>query len=232
MKLSKRLTCVADLVSQGHIAADVGCDHAMVPIYLVKNGIVPYAYATDVNRGPAERAREAVKAAGLSELITVLCCDGLTGLTPGDVQTVIMAGMGGPLMADILAASKEVCLSAEEFILEPQSETGAFRHFLSENGYRIVSEDMILEDGKYYPVMKCVHGSMRFDSEVFYEYGPLLIRDKHPTLLRFLRRQEKNLTALLHTLSGAEPSESVSARQISAGHELTLVKEAIRRIEG
>ncbi len=232
MKLSVRLKCIADMVTPGLTVADVGCDHAHLSVYLIENGIAPFVYAADINEGPLKRARECIERAGLSDRIRTVLCDGLTGIRAGSVGSIVIAGMGGPLMTDIMRASGEVCLGADELILEPQSEPSLVRHYLEESGYRIISEKMVCEENRFYPVLKCIHGKMELKREVFYRYGSLLITEKDPMLIRHLHNHRRVLLDIRNKLDASEETESVLSKKAELQMELQYAEEAIFMIEG
>jgi tRNA (adenine22-N1)-methyltransferase len=154
--LSKRLEAVAHMVAMRHKVCDVGCDHAPVAIYLVEQGISPRAIAMDINNGPLERARANVAASQFPDRIELRLSDGLAGLRPGEAESLLIAGMGGPLMQTIMQAEPKKTESFEEMILQPQSEIPAFRRFLRLNGFVVVAEDMVLDNSKFYPIMKAI----------------------------------------------------------------------------
>ena len=152
--LSKRLQAVADMVDKGSKIADVGTDHGFVPIYLVGSGKVNQAIAMDVRKGPLDRARQNVAEYGLEDKIMLRLSDGLEKLSQGEADEMICAGMGGPLMVKILEEGNPREKRLKYLILEPQSDILCFRKYLRKNGYSIISEKFIEEDGKYYPVIK------------------------------------------------------------------------------
>ena len=149
MELSKRLQAIADMVTTGSRTADVGCDHGFVSIYLYENKIAPKVYAMDLREGPLQRAREHIEAKGFSDYIETRLSDGVEALAAGEADTLICAGMGGRLMAEILSKGHEKAAMMKELILQPQSELRYFREFLRQNGFAIVKENMIKEDGKF-----------------------------------------------------------------------------------
>ena len=108
----------------------------------------------DVRKGPLSRAEEHISQYGLEAYIETRLSDGLSAVKPGEGDTLVIAGMGGPLMERILTEGKEVRETFREMILQPQSDIPHFRHFIRKEGWEIVKEEMILEDGKFYPVMK------------------------------------------------------------------------------
>ena len=149
MQISKRLQAVSDMVASGSCLADVGTDHGYIPIYLVEEKRIPSAIAMDINRGPLSRARENIERNGLSDQIETRLSDGLDALLPGEADTIVIAGMGGPLAVEILKRGRAVLESCRDLIFQPQSEIWTVRRYLDENGWRIRRENMILEEGKY-----------------------------------------------------------------------------------
>ncbi len=226
IKLSKRLQMVADFVSEGTVAADIGTDHAYVPIYLVGNKHHPSALAMDVKEGPLKRARENIKKYHLEDKISVRLSHGLSALCENEAESILIAGMGGPLMASILTEGRHLLPQVKELILQPQSELFAFRKYLQEHGFFIEKEDMVCEDGKYYPAMR-VLPSRCFDhfkkenptepvlavdepwSEIELLYGRHLIESRHPVLKEYLEKERRKLHQILSTLeaNGSEKTK-------------------------
>lgn len=152
--LSERLQAVAAMTTVGSRVCDVGCDHGFVPIYLVERGISPHVLAMDVGNGPLSAAKEHVAERGLESVIETRLSNGLHNYNIGDADTLICAGMGGRLMMRILSDDREKTESFRELILQPQSEIEQFRGWLRRQGYCITDENMIEEDGKFYPMMR------------------------------------------------------------------------------
>lgn len=227
--LSDRLKAVAAMVTEGNRVCDVGCDHGFVPIYLLQQGISPGALAMDVREGPLGQARIHIAAYGLEALIETRLSDGLAAFRNGEADTLICAGMGGKLMMRILSEAKEKTASFRELILQPQSEVQQFRAFLRGQGYLFADENMIEEDGKFYPMMKVVKkedGYGCFDETLLQEdslnsfwqqmgdrYGPLLLRWKHPVLYRYLEREVRICDEVLLQLQGSGPEGTGNGRR-------------------
>ena len=154
MKLSKRMEMLVNLVPRDTVLCDVGCDHGYVSIELIRKEICPRVYTMDLREGPLQRAREHIEEAGLQERITTVLSDGIKDL-PADASpdVLLAAGMGGALIQDILEEGKDRIRKMSYLLLQPQSEIPEVREYLRENGYEILSEDMVLEDGKYYFAM-------------------------------------------------------------------------------
>lgn len=210
--LSERLRTVAGMVTVGNAVCDVGCDHGFVPIYLVQQGISPKVIAMDLREGPLRAAREHVAAYGLEGQIVTRLSDGLHNYEKNEADTLICAGMGGGLMMHILAADREKTGSFRELILQPQSEVEKFRRFLRESGYRILDEEMLREDGKFYQAIRATSAGngecgkeARMDEKLCKlqdRYGPVLLQKKTTVFFEFLEREAAVYEEILVRLSG------------------------------
>ena len=210
VKISNRLMTAAALVTQGYTLADVGTDHGYIPIYLLQQKKIPAAIAMDINEGPLERAKEHIALYGLQ-------ADGVAALKPGEVEAVLIAGMGGGLVMHILKNGEKVCQSAKELILQPQSEIENVREFLREEGYAILAEDMVLEDGKFYPMMKVQYqgeNAQKASEELKLSdlYGGLLLQNRHPVLKTFLEKEKLIYTGIKENLAKQPASEKIRTR--------------------
>ena len=230
-----RLCAIAGMVTKGNRLADVGCDHGYLSIWLVSEKTVPSAIAMDVRPGPLSRARENITRYGLEDYIETRLSDGLAKLEPGEGDTLVIAGMGGPLMERILKDGAKVREGFQELILQPQSDLPHFRHFLSEIGWEIVREEMIKEDGKFYPMMKAVRnktGKKIMYTEAEAWFGPLLLEKCHPILKEYLLREASIREKILADLSGARASSaSAKDRLAEVKEEMELIKSALGRYE-
>lgn len=227
MKLSKRLETVVSFVRQGSRVADVGTDHGYVPIWLLNHGIVEYAIAMDVRPGPLKRAEEHMYQYKLEGKMEIRLSDGLKKLKDKEVDTVVIAGMGGELMLRILAEGAHVWESVTDWILSPQSEWAAFRHGLESMGFTIVRENILCEDGKYYIVMQVRRGVMNYQREIDYRYGFILLQQKSPVLRACLNRQQQQLSGIKQALLQQDnPGQGVEERLAEVRQELEYVREA------
>lgn len=215
IQISRRLQSVAAFVQEGKRLADVGCDHGYIPIYLLQKKKIEKAIAMDINQGPLMRAKEHIQEWGLENYIDTRLSDGVKALKPNEVQSIVIAGMGGPLMEKILTEGNEVLQTVTELVLQPQSEIGHFRRFLIENGYEITHEEMILEDGKYYPIMRAVHGKAKEQTEAEYLYGKKLLQNRNPVLKEFLHKEQAKAEELLEKLKNSQtPSAKTRISQL------------------
>ena len=164
----------------------------------------------DIRPGPLERAKVNIAQHVLGQYIQTRLSNGMERLEPGEVDSAILAGMGGKLMLRILSESQGVVQKIGELVLEPQSETAALRRYLIKAGFRIEAEDMVLEDGKFYPVIRAVPSETAEElSAEQFMFGPRLLESRHPVLLAYLHREEKVSLRLEESLqrSGSSRAE-------------------------
>lgn len=227
MQLSKRMKMLASLVTPGNRLADIGTDHGYIPIFLKEQGRIPSAIAMDVRKGPLQRAVAHIEEAQLSDYIETRLSDGLWKLEVGEVDTLLIAGMGGPLMERILTEGMKVARSAKELVLQPQSEIKEFRQFLGTEGFEIVREEMVFEESKYYPMMVVRPGEPYKLTEIELMFGPLLLRGTHPVLREFLDWDEYQCKKLLGKLTHVDNHRTKDRiRQVKG--QLDLIEQARR----
>lgn len=234
MELSRRLTAVAGMVTEGNVVCDVGCDHGYVSIYLIKQGISPHVIAMDVRKGPLSHAKKHIDMYGLCDYIETRLSDGMDELQTGEADTLIMAGMGGRLMEDIIIRGMNKVEHLKELILQPQSEIGLFRKFLRDNGLKIVEEDMVYEDGKYYSLMRAVSGKCAVcqdtGSRIYDLYGEILLTNRHPVLKQYLDYQHEKLGHLLEELSVVSSESEKSRKRIEEVKKELLLNQLAREM--
>lgn len=163
--MSLRLSAVMNLVPPCRKLADIGCDHAYVSIELVRNGTAEACVASDVREGPLVHARKNVEAAGLSDKISVRLFPGAQGLKKGECDCLLISGMGGRLMTDMLLSSADIVMSADALVLEPQSDMFLVRRALRELGFAIAEEDFVKDSGKYYQIILALKKDERKNEE-------------------------------------------------------------------
>ena len=148
--LDARLTSAAKFVRQGATFADVGTDHAHLPIFLLEKGIIKTAVVSDINKGPLLRAKENVERAGLSSFVTLVLTDGARELSGFGISDIAICGMGGELIADIIDNAPWLKSEGVRLILQPMSKVATLRTYLSLNGFSLTHEDYSFAEGKYY----------------------------------------------------------------------------------
>ena len=235
MQLSKRMDRLASMVTEGSSLADVGTDHGYIPIALVQTGKVSRAIAMDINKGPLERAALHIREQHLEDRITTRLSDGMTALKEGEADTVLIAGMGGALTVHILEGGAHCLASVKELILQPQSEIWLVREWLCEHGYKITDEDIVLDEGKYYPMMKVrppVADTAGEDTEVKcwdtvqLKYGKLLLEKQHPVLREYLEREIRIYQSILEGLK-AKDSDRIRQRKEELEQELVEAEKGM-----
>lgn len=233
MQLSLRLCAIADMVTEGNKLVDVGCDHGYLPVYLLLNKKIPGAIAMDVRKGPLSRAEEHISQYGLGDYIETRLSDGLSALDSGEGDTLVIAGMGGPLMEKILTEGRNVRDTFREMILQPQSDIPHFRHFVRGEGWEITEEEIIFEDGKFYPIMKVCHAdkeSMEKWTKEEEMFGKHLLMKKHPVLKKYLERELRIRNEILERLSGVAKG-TAEARVQEVKEEKEQIETALKRYE-
>lgn len=158
LQLSPRLAAVAELIPPGALLADVGTDHAYLPVWLLRQGQIPRAVVTDLRTGPLDHARRTAREQGVVHQMEFRLCDGLRGVAPGECDTISIAGMGGETIVGILAQAPWT--KERSLILQPQSTQNVLRRWLIENGYCIRSERVAREGDRWYVVLQVAGGSM------------------------------------------------------------------------
>lgn len=226
--LSKRMQMVADMVTLGNVISDIGCDHGFVSIYLVENKICPRVIAMDVNEGPLLRAKEHIEERGLAKYIDIRLSDGMEKLALAEADGILAAGMGGRLVIKILSDYMEKAKALKEVILQPQSELHLVRQFLTEQGFHILKEDMVEENGKYYPAIKVTwqSGPEQKLSQVQQWYGPYLLKTKHSVLLEYLQREKSKFIQILDEIDNSSKREDSTNRETILSR-ITLIDSAL-----
>ena len=181
----------------------------------------------DINKGPRLRAKEHIAEHGLDAKIEVKLSDGVEALSVGACDCVVVAGMGGALAVKIMEEGQAVFKSLREFVLQPQSELAKVRQYLWENEYCVTAEDMVLEDGKFYPMMKVKNGASEDYTQIELRYGKCLLMQKHPVLKQFLEKEVQTKEAILNNLE-SESGEHIENRKKELLEELLFAKEALK----
>ncbi|MBQ3089910.1 MAG: SAM-dependent methyltransferase [Oscillospiraceae bacterium] len=151
LTLTKRLQTVADLVPKGCSFADIGTDHAYLPVWLLQNGVISSAIAGDIRQGPLERARATARRYGCTDQMDFRLSDGLKALSPHEADCIAIAGMGGEAICAILSAAPWTKRGVR-LILQPQTNLPQLRRWLTAEGYRICQERCLFEEGHWYSV--------------------------------------------------------------------------------
>ncbi|MBE7030094.1 MAG: SAM-dependent methyltransferase [Ruminococcaceae bacterium] len=165
MELTGRLNQIACCIPPCDTLADIGTDHAYIPIYCVQKGIATRALACDVNRGPLDIARENIAGVSLSDCIETRLSDGLEGLAPDEADVIVIAGMGGQLISEILARGADRISPQTTLVLQPMIAVEELRRYLYENSYCIAREILAAEGRKLYHIMTVRQGKTAYTEE-------------------------------------------------------------------
>lgn len=221
--LSDRLEAVAQFVPEGAKLADIGSDHAYLPIVLMKRGQICTAICGEIAQGPLESSRRAVKDANLEDSISVRFGDGLEVIQVEDSITVIsIAGMGGSLIRDILERGKHLNKLANKpkLILQANNHVEALRSWLGSNSYQIVDELLIHENNKYYVILAAEYkADLSVDLSWKAHYFGDFLSQKQPQLFQmYLKSELKRIEKILVSLSLAQ-DEAVKTSEFQRKHQ-------------
>lgn len=231
MMLSKRLQTVADRIPPSAIYADIGCDHGYLPIYLVSTNKAGRAIATDLRKGPLSRAREHVREYGLEDRIELRLSDGADALSVKDaIDTITVTGMGGRLLLRIIQRGDAVFRAARDIFVSPQSDIPLVRKKLSEDGYVIVDETMVEDDGKYYVILHLKPATTGIQTRELTSlelmYGACIYTKKDPVLYDFLKKEQKQTRKICSSLKDTT-TEAAQAACKRAGEKLELIEQGL-----
>ena len=196
LNLSARLAAISMLVRSDVNFVDVGTDHGYLPIYLFKTKNLKKVIASDIAIGPLEKARCNILEAGLSEKIELYLSDGLKSINLASPCDIVIAGMGGELISDIISGKPEIKSSDVNLILQPMTKAEYLREFLSQNGFDIISEELV-QDGKIYQIILSRYIGKKYeltDSEKL--IGKEDVRRKTELFSKFVFQKIKSLRAI------------------------------------
>ncbi len=232
MEISNRLKAICDLCLPGQVVADIGCDHGYVSITLTNSGKFEKALAMDINEGPLRLAGQNIALYGDRARIETRLSSGFDKLEKGEADTVIIAGMGGMLVRDILDAGRDKLGSVKQLVLGAQSDIDTVRRYITEAGFRIDDEEMLEEDGKYYQLIRAVNdGSDNVGklNDIEALYGPVLISKKHAVLREYLTKQKAVLTDIKLRLDGRTEDKIIS-RVEELTRDIRIIDETLELI--
>lgn len=218
-KLPKRLKAVAAKVPPGKTVADIGTDHAMLPLYLVQSGISLRVIATDVNKGPFQKAKAVVRLQGLEDHIDIRLGNGLTVFEPGEAEVIVISGLGGFTIVDIFEQSPDTLKEVETLVLSPATHECEVRKWLTKNNWLITDEDLVKDQDRLYQIIVAVQDKALADckltthqglTDLEYEVGPIIIGEKHPLLKEYLETKLKKYEKAVEGLQHSESAQSAA----------------------
>lgn len=222
-----RLLLAAEMIRPGQTVADIGTDHAALAVYLVRAGIAPRVIATDNKKGPLANAAKNVELSGLGEKIELRLADGLEGIASGECGDIIIAGMGGVLITQILSRAGWLRGSAARLVLQPMSHAEAPRRWLIDNGFSILSENACYDGGRLYICMQAVFtgAPYRFAVPEFaYSYIGELGRCESPAAAFYLKKQAAHLK---RRLAGLERTGAAGSEAANIKRTIEIISEVI-----
>lgn len=229
-KLSNRLEAVTNYIPSGARVADIGSDHAYLPCYAVKKGIVPFAVAGEVVEGPYQSAKKQVKMEGLENQISVRKGNGLEVISPNEVDCITIAGMGGALIASILEDGKSKLASVKRLILQPNLSAISIRSWLIDNGWELVAEQILEEDGKIYEILAAEKGEPLKpyrNTEKGLLMGPFLMEQKSAVFQNKWLGEKKNWERILLQLEKAAYSSETEKRKQELKRKIKMAEEVL-----
>jgi tRNA (adenine22-N1)-methyltransferase len=230
MKLTKRLEVIADLVDRNAVLADIGSDHGYLPVYLVEKKIINRAIASDVNQGPEDNAISTVKQYKMENEVEVRLGSGLNTLSMDDkIDTVVIAGMGGNLISQLLEDEKELARSVKKLILQPMTTKIELRKYLLNNGYTIVEEKIAIEGEKIYEIIVAEVGEGELWDEVYYDIGKRFDTqsEEYATFISEKLKKYKNIVSKIESKGGDSSKEKLE----KVKNDIRVIEEIISHID-
>lgn len=213
MNLSLRLSTIMKKVPKGARIADIGTDHAYLPVALINEGRVNFAIACDINEKPLKNAEKTVRGAGMSDKISLRLSNGLEKVSKDEVDTVIIAGIGGEVISGIIERADWLKCN-KLLILQPTTAPEALREYLANNGFFIESETAVEDANKVYTVMTVVSGTETQKDFAYYVTGK--IDPRSVSGREYLNKQLRRFSALSESLKGIDSKQKTKADADSA----------------
>ena len=228
MKLTDRLLKIASLVSEGKKVADIGTDHGYIPVYLLNNNKIDFAILADVNKGPLENARKEVRHNKLEDKVDLRLGSGIEVLSENEVDEIIIAGMGGMLIAQLLDVKKSVAKSAQKLILQPMQAQGELRKYLYNNGFEILEEVLVKEDFRIYEIIVAKYNGVKTEvnDEIYYEVSDKLLESNDKLLQEFLNKKISSYESIIKKLEG-KSGEIIEQRRSETMEVIKKLKEML-----
>lgn len=227
MDLSKRLTTIVAVSEKCECIADIGTDHGYIPIFLIENNICNKVIASDINKGPVNKAKLNVSMAGLAEKIDCRLGSGLNTLGEKEAQGVIIAGMGGNLIKDIIQDRMDIFRGLKFAVLQPVQNPEVLRKYIYNEGYKIIDEQLCFDEGIYYEIIKVKYAKepVELDS-IFYEISPLIVKNKHPLAKNFITWKIEKYNKIINAIK--DDSEAAINRKVELAEKLNKLKELLQ----
>ena len=219
-KPDSRLLSAAAYIRQDAYMADIGTDHAYLPVYLCQSGKIKRALACDIAKGPCERAKETILRAGLSDRIRVVMTDGLNGLSEEGLTDIAICGMGGELIASIIDAAPFVRNKDVHLVLLPMTKVGYLRDYLAQNGFAILGETLSSVQNKVYTCLSVSYTGECYTLTPFQREFGMFAPNEQPLSPYLLVQMEKKLRDLSHRISGSQAQGKSAEKDIALAEEI------------
>lgn len=226
----RRLEEIIKLVEDNSIVADIGTDHGIVPYELIKSNKAKKVIASDISEKSLDKLREKLDYLDEPEKIMLNVSDGLDNLIEYQVDTIIISGMGGNLIVDILNKNIDVAKSANCLILGANNSLSVLRKFLHDNYFEIIEEVDLFENDKYYQIIKVKVGKQLFLNEYEYEFGKFLIDNKSENLKQYIQQQVDSKKTILSNISEKD-SDNVKNAIDNINVEIKELEKVLNKIE-
>ena len=226
----RRLEEIINLVEDNSIVADIGTDHGIVPYELIKSNKAKKVIASDISEKSLDKLREKLDYLDEPEKIILNVSDGLDNLNEYQVDTIIISGMGGNLIVDILNKNIDVAKRANCLILGANNSLSVLRKFLHDNSFEIIEEVDLFENAKYYQIIKVKVGKQLFLNEYEYEFGKFLIDNKSENLKQYIKQQIENKKTILSNISEKD-SDNVKNAIDNINVEIKELEKVLNKIE-
>ena len=226
----RRLEEIINLVEDNSIVADIGTDHGIVPYELIKSNKAKKVIASDISEKSLDKLREKLDYLDEPEKIILNVSDGLDNLNEYQVDTIIISGMGGNLIVDILNKNIDVAKSANCLILGANNSLSVLRKFLHDNSFEIIEEVDLFENDKYYQIIKIKVGKQLFSNDYEYEFGKFLIENKSENLKQYIKQQIENKKTILSNISEKD-SDNVKNAIDNIKIEIKELEKVLNKIE-
>ncbi len=222
MALTKRMRTITNCINNANTLADIGCDHGNVAVFAVLEGRAKKAIACDISAPSLKKAEELAEKKGLFNKITARVGDGLTVLEPKEADAIVIAGMGGLLIQEILQGKESVAKGANILVLSPNKNAKELRQFLAAGGYEILRDQIVLEKGKFYAVISATPGNVWEEEEDFYyEIGRKAIENKEEYLQEYLQYKLNEASRIKEQMQDGNAGEK----------NVCMVEEKIKKIK-
>lgn len=228
MDISSRLKLITEYIDSVDTLCDVGTDHGYIPIYALQNGLCKKAIASDINKEPLNKAKLNAIFENMGDELEFRLGSGLSTIKNKEVDAVVIAGMGGNLIKDILEADIEKVKNCKYLILQPAQNPEVLREYLYTNGYNVIQEDLCLDDEKYYEFFKVSKddGSKTILDDIYYEISPKLLMSKHPLMKEYLEYKLEQYNKIESFI--IEKTESAEKRKKEVEDRILIISNILK----